>query len=373
MRRVTTDPGHDVWPAWSPDGREIAFVASGRTAPGIYAVSIEGKDGKERVLALSSGTLGAPVWIPGAESVAFSALSNGVTRLMAGDREISANEDVFPLRPAWARAPGVQQPSLIYTADGHIKERAESGSGMVRVVPFQADLPIVRATYTPRARDFDSTSPRRALGIVRPGLSPDSERVVFAALGDIWIARRGEAPTRVTDDAHDDTDPAQTSSDPSRSDEDASRVPSGDRSWARRLTSVWRRDGRELSYISQEQALTAVDVRLGGVPEIGKASRLFDIRLGTDGFSCARQEYDVTADGQRFLVNVAARPQGSPITVVLDCRPPSKPNDDAGSRHTRRQTLRHDPRVAVARRPSCRRPGLVRKTSAARRSNVGRF
>ena len=80
----------------------------------------------------------------------------------------------------------------------------------------------------------------------------------------------------------------------------------------------WRKDGRELFYVSLDQKLTAVDVSLDAVPEIGKPSPLFDVRLGSTPWSFYATEYDVTSDGQRFLMNVAARPDASPITVVLN-------------------------------------------------------
>jgi Tol biopolymer transport system component/imidazolonepropionase-like amidohydrolase len=200
VARLTRDEGNDYWPAWSPNGREIAFVASREAGRGIRAIDLAGS---ERMLVASEQTPGAPAWTPDGRTVAFSTFAGGATRLFVGEREISATEDVFPFRPQWTRAS-----SLVYTADGHIKERATlDAGGSARVIPFRAGLSVTRASYIPRPRDFDA-SPQRALGIVRPSLSPDGERIVFAALGDVWTARRGEAPTRLTSDPPVDTDPA---------------------------------------------------------------------------------------------------------------------------------------------------------------------
>ncbi len=201
VSRLTRDEGNEYWPAWSPNGREVAFVASREIGRGIRAVDLAGT---ERTLVASDQTAGAPAWTPDGRTVAFSTFGGGATRLFVGEREISATEDVFPFRPQWTRAS-----SLVYTADGHIKERATLDvDGSPRVVPFRAALSVTRAAYTPRPRDFDTTSPRRALGILRPSPSPEGDRIVFAALGDIWTARRGETPTRLTSDRPVDTDPA---------------------------------------------------------------------------------------------------------------------------------------------------------------------
>src|SRR5262249_40547325 len=62
--------------------------------------------------------------------------------------------------------------------------------------------------YARRKRDFDSTAPRQALGIVRPVISPDGKQVAFAALGDIYVMPIGGTPENVTRDGALDTDPA---------------------------------------------------------------------------------------------------------------------------------------------------------------------
>ena len=57
-------------------------------------------------------------------------------------------------------------------------------------------------------RDFTSTTPRQALGIVRPVISPDGSQIAFAAVGDIYVMPVGGKPVNLTNDPALDTDPA---------------------------------------------------------------------------------------------------------------------------------------------------------------------
>ncbi len=78
----------------------------------------------------------------------------------------------------------------------------------------------------------------------------------------------------------------------------------------------WRRDGAELFYQSADNRVVAVPVRLIGNPEIGAPTPLFE--LGGAARPDVAIPFDVSADGQRFLV-IAPEPgatQGA--TVVLD-------------------------------------------------------
>jgi len=75
----------------------------------------------------------------------------------------------------------------------------------------------------------------------------------------------------------------------------------------------WRRDGKELFYISTDQKLMAVPTALGARVEPGTPQALF-AAVGLTGYAPSR-------DGQRFLVNVPAGGEGAaapPITVVLN-------------------------------------------------------
>jgi Tol biopolymer transport system component len=83
----------------------------------------------------------------------------------------------------------------------------------------------------------------------------------------------------------------------------------------------WKRNGGELYYLTPDQTLMAVPVKSGpGRFDAGRATQLFRTRLvptgsQIDGWGTM---YDVSADGQRFLLNGAPAAPGPPITVVLN-------------------------------------------------------
>ena len=79
----------------------------------------------------------------------------------------------------------------------------------------------------------------------------------------------------------------------------------------------WRRDGRELFYLAADQKLMAVAVSGDATFHAAEPKALFEMR----GISLNRLRYPyaVTADGQRFLVNLpVGQDTSSPITVVLN-------------------------------------------------------
>jgi len=81
---------------------------------------------------------------------------------------------------------------------------------------------------------------------------------------------------------------------------------------------VWARNGRELFYLDASNALTAVPVGTSG-PTIstGSPAKLFDIGYAEPNPS---RHYDVSADGQRFLMlkaSAAGDPNATPANMVL--------------------------------------------------------
>jgi eukaryotic-like serine/threonine-protein kinase len=75
-----------------------------------------------------------------------------------------------------------------------------------------------------------------------------------------------------------------------------------------------RRDGKELFYISTDDKLMAVEVKIGNAFEAGPPQPLFDMPLS----SIHRWLYQPAADGQRFLVLSNSRSASPPVTVVLN-------------------------------------------------------
>ena len=78
----------------------------------------------------------------------------------------------------------------------------------------------------------------------------------------------------------------------------------------------WRRDGRELFYLSADRRIMAVPIGSDGLP--GVARPLFQTRVLFPG-SIFRMNYEPNADGTRFLINTPVEDAGlSPMTVVVN-------------------------------------------------------
>ena len=79
-------------------------------------------------------------------------------------------------------------------------------------------------------------------------------------------------------------------------------------------TPLWRRDGKELFYLSLDGTAMAVDVSTSGVFQAGIPKALFKVPPGVFF-------WDVASDGKRFLMAAPSRANSSapaPFTVVLN-------------------------------------------------------
>jgi len=89
----------------------------------------------------------------------------------------------------------------------------------------------------------------------------------------------------------------------------------------------WRRDQRELYFLSAESRLIAVEANLGAEAKLGAASSLFTLAMPVDKIDWGALQYDVSADG-RFLAAVveAHVPDRPPVTVALNATAGLKPS-----------------------------------------------
>ena len=174
--------------------------------------------------------------------------------------------------------------------------------------------------------------------------SRDSELLLYSATVEsspasrnrLWLVRalRDRQPFAYSQSAFTDAQAqlspdgrfaAYVSDESGRSEVYVRRFPTGDGKW--RISAdggtepAWRGDGHELFFLAANQTLMSVPVKSGSLPEFGTPARLFDTSM-TSRFSnvaYVRNQYAVTTDGQRFLIN--QRPEGGatpPVTVVLN-------------------------------------------------------
>ncbi|HYJ34049.1 MAG TPA: protein kinase [Candidatus Binatia bacterium] len=77
----------------------------------------------------------------------------------------------------------------------------------------------------------------------------------------------------------------------------------------------WRADGREIFYVAPTGFITAVDVTLGPTLSLGTPRPLF--RYTLDQLDPNGHYFDVSADGQRFLIRRAMDAVDAPVTTVF--------------------------------------------------------
>src|SRR5262249_8042785 len=88
----------------------------------------------------------------------------------------------------------------------------------------------------------------------------------------------------------------------------------------------WRGDGRELFWLAADRRLMSVPIDGGPAFHARVATALFPTlmdptgRLGIIG----RNQYDVSADGQRFIINQPLTAEETPITVIVNFQPPTR-------------------------------------------------
>ena len=70
LRNITNNPAFDGWPAWSPNGKWIAFASNRESAYQIYIMDENG--GNVRLVANTEGRATAPRWSPDSNTIYFT-------------------------------------------------------------------------------------------------------------------------------------------------------------------------------------------------------------------------------------------------------------------------------------------------------------
>jgi Tol biopolymer transport system component len=203
--QLTEESGTASFPTVSEQGL-VAYVHSRDDE---WSIRVLGLDGAIDVVHTSASRLSPPSWRPGGGVLVFgeqdSAETSRLQLLVLGEprvlKSLSGGEDLFASRAAWRSGA-----EFLYTADGQLWRR-----GIVTPTrePVHLNAAVIVDVASPPAplAPLDEAAARPAFGINGLARSADGRRSAFTAVGDLWLADRGE-PRRLTDDPFVDLDPA---------------------------------------------------------------------------------------------------------------------------------------------------------------------
>ena len=267
------EPGLWVGPRLSPDGRRIAVgvLDLGRNTSDIWLYDAAGGAGTKFVF--GNGNNFGPVWAPASDRLLFSSdrKSKGARQDLWTKSLDGSVEEVFLESPdnRWPEDWSADGKSLSLdnvTAQGKRNNQlwiAEM-AGEKKVRPFATEANFQgNSRFSPDGRwlAYESDESGRSEVYVRP----------FPGPGGRWqISTAGGGQPH------------------------------------------WRRDGKELTFLTPENKLMAVPISTTSGFHAGPPALLFAIHPSLNGTA-----YDVTGDHQRFLVNTVPDEQGSPPLSLL--------------------------------------------------------
>jgi Tol biopolymer transport system component len=264
-------PGSYIEPAFSPDGR---WVAVSRFDPRTLLIGIWTFDLERGILAPVSpqtSFAATPVWSPDARRLAYSKFPSG--GIYARDAHATQPEKLLVAMPSFAPIDDWSRDGRSLLWDSVEWKKFHSGI-LVHDLETGRERPFLESR-------FDQSGGR---------FSPDGK----------WIAYE--------------------SNETGATEVFVRSFPASDQRWQVSVgggdTPRWRGDGRELYYVSSDRKITAVEIRTEPTFEAGPPRALFPTQIIPN--IEARNNYDVTADGRRFLVNSRrAADLLLPVTVVV--------------------------------------------------------
>ena len=219
-------------PAWSPDGKQIAFASAREGSFDIYVMNADGSD--TRRLTTSNANEQGPTWSPDGSQIAFSRSSEGgrvwVMDADGGGEHRLTDELAEEGEPAWSpdgrwiaytrrAAAGDAREIWVARPDGAGRHgvtslRAQSygpaWSPDSTQLVFSANAGS--ATFDLYVIGADGTGLRRpvrsATDAFEPAWSPDGSEIAFSRDGAIVLTTLAGDETRITDPATNDSSPA---------------------------------------------------------------------------------------------------------------------------------------------------------------------
>jgi serine/threonine-protein kinase len=253
-----------------PDGRRVAFTTNGSDR-GVWAYDIQRKTVSRLTSSGVPGSYLGPVWTPDGRRVVFSWWRTGVPNLWWTPADGTGKVEQLTKSE-------FDQRGNSWTRDGRYLAFVESGqeNGFDIEVVRMADRQVTAFAATKAAE-------------IMPEFSPDGR----------WLA--------------------YVSNESGRNEVYLRSFPDGKRvlpiSTEGGTSPLWAPGGRELFYWSGGfKELMKVDITTGQNPSAGTPQLLFEFGAGASQIS---RTYDITPDGQRFLIQkVGKSAAAAPVTVT---------------------------------------------------------
>ena len=181
---ATPGPGNHSSPAWSPNGKFLAFVSDRDTKKGAQLWVMPFTGGEAKRITSGYGSVGSPVWSPDSKRIAFSR-----SVIVSKNFRLSKDEEIDEVKgPDRARVFGLANPkSSARIADELLFRHWDSWKDRKRNHIFIVD---VRTGKMNDVTPFDIDSPPISLGSARDfDFSPDGTQIAFVLNPDKVVAR----------------------------------------------------------------------------------------------------------------------------------------------------------------------------------------
>jgi Tol biopolymer transport system component len=274
----TSDVFRPANPALSPDGRRVVLDRTLEGNPDVWVLEL-GRGVPTRLTA-DPAVDAYPLWSPDGKTIVFASNRTGVFDLYQMPAAGGVEEPLLatPLSKVpldWSR----DSRFLLYLVVD--PKTASADLWALRLADGRKSFPVVQTPFNENWGQF----------------SPDGK----------WVAFQSNASGRVEVYIQSFPGPGPSI-----------RVSTTGGAQAR-----WRPDGKELFYIGLDGRLMAVSITVAasGDVEPGVPVPLFATHIGGALLGSLRQNYMVSPDGQRFLMNtVVSEGPASPITLILNWR-----------------------------------------------------
>jgi eukaryotic-like serine/threonine-protein kinase len=268
----------------SPDGRKLATAIYNvdRGAQNLWIVDLENNASRE--LTAQSGARDAPVWSPDSKKLAFLHASVGklprVNLRDAGENDVEeamAGGD-FQMPTDWS--PDGRFIVFVNTAAARLSSDVQSDVFLIDLAQGRKVIPILSTRFHEANAAF----------------SPDGKWLTFTSnesgRAEVYVqAFESTGVPRVTGERHLVT-----------------------RSGAQALR--WRRDGKELFYLALDGRVYGLSAKLSRKPEFGPATPLFTISPEARAAIHSVLGFDVSPDGERFLIPAVTSQEGPTLVVM---------------------------------------------------------